>query len=144
MLQTFCEQEALLRLAYVDRQGFPRVLPLWFVLLDDAYYVGTGTTSPKWKAIQRDTRVGWSVDGGVPEHYTGASLYGRAIEVTDAATRARVYAALGRKYFQTPEHPRFIKDAVKLRPSGQRYKAFAHFHGQFPLQLCRTDPCDSY
>ncbi len=108
-LQTFCEQEALLRLAYVDRQGFPRVLPLWFVLLDEAYYVGTGTTSPKWKAIQRDTRVGWSVDGGVPEHYTGASLYGRAIEVTEAATRARVYAALGRKYFQTPEHPRFIE-----------------------------------
>ena len=41
-LQAFCEHEELLRLAYLDRQGFPRVVPLWFVLLDHAYYVGTG------------------------------------------------------------------------------------------------------
>jgi nitroimidazol reductase NimA-like FMN-containing flavoprotein (pyridoxamine 5'-phosphate oxidase superfamily) len=108
-LQTFCEQEPLLRLAYLDRRGFPHVVPLWFVLLDGAYYVGTGTSSPKWKAMQREARVGWSVDGGNPEHYKGASLCGRAVEVTDTATKARVYKALGRKYFQSPEHPRFIE-----------------------------------
>ena len=44
-LQAFCEHEELLRLAYLDRQGFPRVVPVWFVMIDGAYYVGTGTAS---------------------------------------------------------------------------------------------------
>lgn len=108
-LHTFCEQEALLRLAYIDRQGFPRVLPVWYVLLDGVSYVGTGTTSAKWRALQRNARVGWVMDGGEPSHYKGASLCGTAAEVTDAALRARVYEALGRKYFDSPTHPRFVE-----------------------------------
>jgi len=108
-LHTFCEQEQLLRLAYLDRQGYPRVVPVWFVLLDGAYYVGTGTTSAKWKAMQRDARIGWVIDGGVRDHYKGASMRGRAEEVSEASVRARVYEALGRKYFGAPDAPRFIE-----------------------------------
>lgn len=108
-LQAFCAQEDLLRLAYLDRNGYPRVVPVWFVLLDGAYYVGTGSNSPKWRAMQRNDRVGWVVDGGPRNGYKGASLCGRVSEVDDAALRARVYEALGRKYFDTPEHARFIE-----------------------------------
>src|SRR5262249_22799584 len=72
-LHTFCEQEQLLRLAYLDRQGYPRVVPVWFVLLDGAYYVGTGTTSAKWKAMQRDARIGWVIDGGGRGPFQSAS-----------------------------------------------------------------------
>ena len=107
-LQVFCTQEDLLRLAYLDQQGYPRVLPVWFVLLDGAYYVGTGTQSPKWRAMQRDARVGWVVDGGPRSGYKGASMRGSVAAVRDAALRARVYEALGRKYFATPEQQRFI------------------------------------
>src|SRR5437899_10422446 len=102
-LQTFCEQKDLLRLAYLDRQGYPHVVPVWFVLLDGAYYIGTGTTSAKWKAMQRDARVGWVIDGGVRDHYKGASLRGRAAEVSEATLRARVYEALGQKYLGAPD-----------------------------------------
>ena len=108
-LQTFCEEEELLRLAYLDRQGYPRVVPVWFVLVDGVYYVGTGTTSAKWKAMQRDARIGWVIDGGVKNHYKGASMRGRAAEVSEATRRARVYEALGRKYFGAPDAPRFIE-----------------------------------
>ena len=108
-LQTFCEQEELLRLAYLDRAGYPRVVPVWFVLLDGAHYVGTGTTSAKWKAMQRDARVGWVIDGGVKNHYKGASMRGRAAEVSEATMRARVYQALGRKYFGAPDASKFIE-----------------------------------
>ena len=108
-LQTFCAQEDLLRLAYLDRQGCPRVVPVWFVLLDGAYYVGTSTTSAKWKAMQRDARVGWVIDGGDKNHYKGASMRGRAAEVSEATMRARVYEALGRKYFGAPDALRFIE-----------------------------------
>jgi len=108
-LQAFCQHAELLRLAYLDRQGFPRVVPVWFVIIDRAYYVGTGTTSAKWRAMQRDARIGWVIDGGPRSGYKGASLRGRAAEVRDATMRARIYDALGKKYFDTPEDAKFIE-----------------------------------
>lgn len=108
-LKAFCEHEDLLRLAYLDRSGYPRVVPVWFVMLDGAYYVGIGTNSAKWKAMQRDTRVGWVIDGGEPSRYKGASMRGRAEEVRDATQRARVYDALGKKYFGAADHARFVE-----------------------------------
>jgi nitroimidazol reductase NimA-like FMN-containing flavoprotein (pyridoxamine 5'-phosphate oxidase superfamily) len=108
-LQAFCEQEELLRLAYLDSKGYPRVVPVWFVLLDRHYYVGTGATSAKWKAMQRNARIGWVIDGGARSHYKGASMRGRVEEVRDATWRARVYEALGKKYFGAPDRPQFIE-----------------------------------
>jgi nitroimidazol reductase NimA-like FMN-containing flavoprotein (pyridoxamine 5'-phosphate oxidase superfamily) len=108
-LQAFCEHEELLRLAYLDRQGFPRVVPVWFVMIDGAYYVGTGATSAKWRAIQRDARIGWVIDGGPRSGYKGASLRGHAEEVHDATMRARVYEALGRKYCGTSDAAKFVE-----------------------------------
>jgi nitroimidazol reductase NimA-like FMN-containing flavoprotein (pyridoxamine 5'-phosphate oxidase superfamily) len=108
-LLAFCQHAELLRLAYLDRQGCPRVVPVWFVMIDRAYYVGTGTTSAKWRAMQRDARIGWVIDGGSRSGYKGASLRGRAAEVRDATMRARVYDALGKKYFDTPEEAKFIE-----------------------------------
>jgi hypothetical protein len=68
-LQAFCDQAELLRLAFLDRQGRPRVVPVWFVRLDEAYYIGIGATSE----------------------------------------RARVYRALGEKYFGAADHPDFVE-----------------------------------
>ena len=107
-LRAFCEQAELLRLTYLDRQGYPRVVPVWFVMLDGAYYIGIGTTSAKWKAMQRDARVGWVIDGGTRSHYKGASMRGRAEAVRDATERASVYEALGNKYFGKSDHREFI------------------------------------
>ena len=108
-LQAFCEHEELLRLAYLDRQGCPRVVPVWFVMMDGAYYVGTGATSAKWRAMQRDARIGWVIDGGPRSGYKGASLRGHVAEVRDATLRARVYDALGRKYFGALAEAKFVE-----------------------------------
>lgn len=108
-LSALCEDAELLRVAYLDRQGYPRVVPVWFVRLDGAYYIGIGSTSAKWKAMQRDARVGWVVDGGTRGHYKGVSMRGRAAEVRDATERARVYEALWRKYFGAADDPEFVK-----------------------------------
>ena len=108
-LQAFCEHEELLRLAYLDRQGYPRVVPVWFVMIDGAYYVGTGATSAKWRAMQRDARIGWVIDGGPRSGYKGAALRGHVAEVHDATLRARVYDALGTKYFGALEEAKFVE-----------------------------------
>jgi nitroimidazol reductase NimA-like FMN-containing flavoprotein (pyridoxamine 5'-phosphate oxidase superfamily) len=114
-LREFRDNEELLRLAYLDRQGYPRVLPVWFVTIDGDYYVGTGATSAKWKAMQRDVRVGWVIDGRTQGRYPatvtakGVSMRGRVEEVRDATWRARVYDAMGQKYFGTTDDAKFIE-----------------------------------
>ena len=95
-LQVFCEHEELLRLAYLGRQGFPRVVPVWFVMIDLAYYVGTGTTSAKWRAMQRDARIGWVIDGGPRSGYKGVSLRGHAGRQFAVSSRNRRLPALVR------------------------------------------------
>jgi hypothetical protein len=107
-LQPMVEQSDLLRLAFLVRQGYPRVVPVWFVLIDGAYYIGIGTTSAKWKAMQRNPRVGWVIDGGTRGHYQGISMHGLAEEVGEATWRARVYNAPGRKYFGAADDTEFI------------------------------------
>src|ERR1044071_10295269 len=98
-LKEFSEKNELLRLAYTDAQGYPRVVPVWYVVVDGAYCLGSYLASAKYKAITRDARVGWVIDGGEAPKYKGISLYGRAVEVSDTEERARIYAALGAKYF---------------------------------------------
>jgi nitroimidazol reductase NimA-like FMN-containing flavoprotein (pyridoxamine 5'-phosphate oxidase superfamily) len=106
-LQALIGEAELLRLAFVDRQGYPRVVPVWFVLIDGAYYIGIGSSSPKRRAMQRDARIGWVIDGGSRGHYQGVSIRGHAEEVRDATWRAKVYDALGKKYFGAADDAEF-------------------------------------
>src|SRR5258708_7465874 len=108
-LKEFCETQELLRFAYVDRKGYPRVVPVWFVMFDEVCFVGTGAESAKRKAVAQNPSVGWVIDGGERAHYKAWSAYGTAEDITDAETRERVYRALGIKYFGAPDHPKFIE-----------------------------------
>jgi nitroimidazol reductase NimA-like FMN-containing flavoprotein (pyridoxamine 5'-phosphate oxidase superfamily) len=106
-LKEFCEGQELLRLAYTDNRGYPRAVPLWFVVIDGQYYFGTDRASAKMRAITRDPRVGWVIDGGPKGSYKGVSMYGRAEEVTGGETRANISRALAIKYFGSADHPKF-------------------------------------
>lgn len=108
-LKGFIEEQELLRLAYADGNGYPRVVPLWYVVINDDCYVGTGAASAKRKAISKDSRVGWVIDGGERPGYKGASFYGVAEEVTDTRLRTEVYRKLGEKYFGSDNDPKFIE-----------------------------------
>ena len=107
-LKEFCEKQEVLRLAYVDRGG-PRVVPVWFVVIGSDYYAGTYANSPKWKAIKRKPHVGWVIDGGKQGKYKGASMFGRAEEITDRKLRAKIYRAMGVKYFGSADHPKHVE-----------------------------------
>jgi nitroimidazol reductase NimA-like FMN-containing flavoprotein (pyridoxamine 5'-phosphate oxidase superfamily) len=108
-LKEFCQKQELLRLAYVDGRGRPRVVPVWFVVLGADYYVGTGAESPKSKAIRRNGRAAWAIDGGKQGKYKGVSMSGKAEEVTDTKLRTRIYRAFGKKYFGSADHPKHVE-----------------------------------
>ena len=101
-LKEFSEKQELMRLAYTDGGGYPRAVPVWFVVIGDDYCIGTDKKSAKWKAIEQDSRVGWVIDGGEKPSYRGVSMYGRATEIT-GDERERVYRELGMKYFGTTD-----------------------------------------
>ena len=107
-VRQFSEKQDLMRLAYIER-GYPRVVPVWFVVIAGQYYVGTYAHSPKWKAIKRKPRIGWVIDGGKQNNYKGVSVFGEAEEITDSNLRARIYRALGKKYYGSAEHPKHIE-----------------------------------
>jgi hypothetical protein len=107
VLKEFTEKQELLRLAYTDNRGYPRVVPLWYVVIDGEHHIGTGAGSAKMRAINRDPRVGWVIDGGENGSYKGVSMYGRAEQVTGAEGRAKIHRALGMKYFGAADHPKF-------------------------------------
>jgi nitroimidazol reductase NimA-like FMN-containing flavoprotein (pyridoxamine 5'-phosphate oxidase superfamily) len=108
-LKEFCEKQELLRFAYIDESGYARAVPLWFVIINDDCYVGTGATSAKSKAVKRDPRVGWVIDGGERSHYKGVSDRGHVEEVTNMNLRQQVYDALSVKYFGSTGHPKFVE-----------------------------------
>jgi nitroimidazol reductase NimA-like FMN-containing flavoprotein (pyridoxamine 5'-phosphate oxidase superfamily) len=108
-LKELCQTSELMRLAYTDAHGYPRAVPVWYVLMNGAYCFGTETTSAKFKAIKREPRVGWVIDGGDKPKYRGVSLYGQAVEVSDAQEREAIYRALGDKYFGATDDPTFLQ-----------------------------------
>jgi nitroimidazol reductase NimA-like FMN-containing flavoprotein (pyridoxamine 5'-phosphate oxidase superfamily) len=107
-LRAFIQTQELMRLAYISGD-YPRVVPVWFVIIDGDYVFGTYRSMAKWKAIQKNPRIGWVIDGGPMDGYKGASFYGRAEEITDRDECVRIYRALGEKYFGAPDHPKFIE-----------------------------------
>ncbi len=104
-LKDFIEKQELLRIAWTDGGG-ARVVPVWFVILDRRYYIGTGSDSAKWKAMKARPRVGWVIDGGAKGKYKGLSMHGNAEKVAEGKLRAKLYAAFGRKYFGSADHPK--------------------------------------
>jgi general stress protein 26 len=93
------------RIAWTEARG-ARVVPVWFVILEGKYYIGTGARSAKWRAMKRRPSVGWVIDGGKKGKYKGLSMHGRAEVVKDRRLRARLYAAFGKKYFGSAGNPR--------------------------------------
>jgi general stress protein 26 len=82
---------------------------VWFVVIGRDYYAGTYANSPKWKALKRKPRVAWVIDGGKQGKYKGVSMFGAVEEVTDNKLRARIYRAMGEKYFGSAAHPKHVE-----------------------------------
>ncbi len=107
-MRTFCRHQKLLRLAFLDPDGYPRVVPLWFVMRGGEFYFGTDRESPKGRFIRHNPKVGWVVDGGMSARtYKGVSFWGTAAEVTDDRLWKTIWRALGRKYYGSPHDRHF-------------------------------------
>jgi nitroimidazol reductase NimA-like FMN-containing flavoprotein (pyridoxamine 5'-phosphate oxidase superfamily) len=108
-IKEFCDKQELVRIGYEDNEGGLHVVPVWFAEVDGSYCFGTEADSLKSRSLLHRPDAGWVIDGGENRKYKGASFSGRAEHVEDKATRAKTYRALGKKYFGSVDHPKFIE-----------------------------------
>jgi nitroimidazol reductase NimA-like FMN-containing flavoprotein (pyridoxamine 5'-phosphate oxidase superfamily) len=152
------------RIASIDKNGYPQVIPMNFVYHDGVIYMHSHPFGEKLDNIRRNTNVGFEVDHHIcflPSYYfhpTDASqadtLYisvvikGRAEIVEDKEEKARALNALMEKYQKEgryealePEMPVVEEVAIiKVAPSDMRgkYKIGQHWARPYRLKMARN------
>ncbi len=86
---------AAAHLAYVARDGTPRVVPVGFYWTGEEFVVSTATTAPKLAALAERPDVSLSIDGGnTPDRARSLSVRGRAeVRIVDGLVPEYLAAA---------------------------------------------------
>ena len=61
-IKKFLNQEHVGRIASIDKNGFPQIIPMNFVFLNDAIYMHSHTKGEKLDNIKKNQKVGFEVD----------------------------------------------------------------------------------
>lgn len=103
-LDGFLDQERVLRLATVDEDGWPAVVPVWFVWHEGAFWVWNLERARRTERLRAGTRCAFVVDGG---HDYGElrGVSGRLTYafVADDEVPVAVRTAFSRRYFGVDE-----------------------------------------
>ena len=151
------------RVASIDKDGYPQVIPMNFVYLDNAIYMHSHPFGEKLDNIRRNPNVGFEVDQHVcflPSYYfhpTDASqadtLYisvvikGKAEIVLDRNEKARALNGLMEKYQKEGRYEALDDDMpvveevaiIKVVPKDMRgkYKIGQHWARPYRLKMAR-------
>ncbi|MEC7707735.1 MAG: pyridoxamine 5'-phosphate oxidase family protein, partial [Thermoproteota archaeon] len=58
----FLNEESTGRISSIDKQGFPQIIPMNFVFLNDLVYMHSHIRGEKIENIKRNSKVGFEVD----------------------------------------------------------------------------------
>ncbi|MEK6834369.1 MAG: pyridoxamine 5'-phosphate oxidase family protein, partial [Thermoproteota archaeon] len=61
----FLKSQKILRLATIDKEGIPHIVPVWYLYKDGIFYVGTSTSTKKAKNVIKNPKVSFCVDAGI-------------------------------------------------------------------------------
>ena len=106
-LDDYLGSQRTLRIATVDDDGVPHVVPLWFVWHAGAVWLNSLRKSRRHGHLLSGRPVGLVVDDGdAYEQLRGVRMTGRPVAVPDDdADRLTAYRMFGRKYFDRDELP---------------------------------------
>ncbi|MCC5947728.1 MAG: pyridoxamine 5'-phosphate oxidase family protein [Nitriliruptoraceae bacterium] len=119
-VDAFLSEERVLRLATLDDDGWPAVVPVWFVWHENAFWVWNLTRAKRTERLQAGTRCAFVVDGG--EQYVelrGVSGRLTYAFVDDDAVPLEVRTGFSRKYFGNdhPVEPADHHQWIRFEPS---------------------------
>lgn len=106
------------RLAYVWRDGTPRVIPIWFHWNGSEIVMGTPLKSPKMKALQNNAKVALTIDTESWPHRV-LLLRGTArVETVDGVVPE--YAMAAERYFGAEQGKAWVVQVGSLFPQMAR------------------------
>ena len=95
------------RLAYVWRDGSPRVVPIWFHWNGKEFVLGTPATAPKVRALSTGAKVALTIDGNTWP-YKVLQIRGAA-QVDTVAGVVPEYAVAAERYFGAEQGRAWVK-----------------------------------
>lgn len=118
-LDAYLSGERVLRLATVDDDGWPAVVPVWFVWHEGGLWVWNLTRAKRTSRLQEGTRAAFVIDSG-DEYVELRRASGRLTYrfVDDAEVPLEVRSAFSAKYFGSdqPLEPADHHDWIRFEP----------------------------
>ena len=98
-IHAFLEEQRTLQVATIDHDGWPHLVAMWYVLIDDRIVFWTYAKSQKSVNLRRDDRLTCLVETGVRyEQLRGVQIKGRAIIHDDPESVQRIGEVIFARY----------------------------------------------
>jgi PPOX class probable F420-dependent enzyme len=86
-LAAFLDEQRTVVVATNGRDGWPHLMPLWYVMRDGELWAWTYARSQKVRNLERDARATWQVEAGTSyEQLRGAMVRSRVVVHRDVGT----------------------------------------------------------
>src|SRR6266571_8969469 len=98
-IRAFLEEQRILQVATIDHDGWPHLVAMWYVLINDQIAFWTYAKSQKVVNLRRDDRLTCLVEAG--ERYDelrGVQIKGQAVIKDDRETVQRLGEAIWERY----------------------------------------------
>lgn len=102
-IRAFLEEQRILQVATIDHDGWPHLVAMWYVLVNDQIVFWTYAKSQKALNLQRDARLTCLVESGERyEELRGVQIKGRAVINDDRETVQRIGEDIYKRYTGGP------------------------------------------
>ena len=98
-IHAFLEEQRILQVATIGKDGWPHLIAMWYVLINDQVVFWTYAKSQKAVNLRRDPRITCLVESGVRyDELRGVQIKGRAIINDDRETVQRIGEVIFERY----------------------------------------------
>ncbi len=101
----FLKEQKILRLATIDQNGFPHIVPVWYKYTSGKFYIGTNTRTKKAENLKKKSKVSFCVDSGIRSpNIFGVMGNGSARLILDKTRVLTIAKKILLGYFKTLEN----------------------------------------
>jgi len=113
---SFVQQNELCRLATVDEEGWPHVVPVCYIYVNDAFYIVTDLGTKKLKNLSRNPKVALLVDRYRPNR--AVLVFGEAEILTSGEEFLRISELFFKRFSWARNDPWGENEAaiIKVKP----------------------------
>ena len=101
----FLKSQKVLRLATIDKNQSPHIIPVWYMYNRKKFYIGTNTDTQKVKNIKNNKKISFCVDVGInsPDIY-GVMGKGEAKLILEKPKVKKIAEKILLRYFESLEN----------------------------------------